>query len=130
MINMKIILILLLIFCYQLKAQDSTISTDKPLLYIYAEKLPQFNIEGGLKNYVYSNIKWPDMFDGEGTLLISFVIQKNGKIKDIKVIKSLCTQCDEEVIRVFESMPDWQPGEVDSKPADIKLYFPVEFKLK
>lgn len=62
---MKTFLILLLILSYQIKAQDSTKSTDKPLLYIYAEKLPQFKKDGGLKNYVYSNIKWPDMFDGE-----------------------------------------------------------------
>lgn len=127
---MKTFLILLLILSYQIKAQDSTKSTDKPLLYIYAEKLPQFKKDGGLKNYVYSNIKWPDMFDGEGTVLVSFMIQKNGKVKDIIVIKSLCTQCDEEVIRVFSSMPDWLPGEVDSKPVDIKLYFPVEFILR
>lgn len=60
----------------------------------------------------------------------TFMIQKNGKVKDIIVIKSLCTQCDEEVIRVFSSMPDWLPGEVDSKPVDIKLYFPVEFILR
>jgi protein TonB len=128
--NLKIILILLLILCYQLIAQDSTKSTDKPLLYIYAEKLPRFNIEGGLKNYVYSNIKWPDMFCGEGTVLVSFVVQKNGKVNNVKIERGLCIFCDDEVIRVFNSMPDWLPGEVDSKPVDVKLYFPVEFKLK
>lgn len=83
-----------------------------------------------LKKYLNENLQWPGKFDGQGTVIVSFVIQASGKMKDLKIEKSLFTECDEEVIRVFSSMPDWQPGELDSKPVDVKLYFPVKFILK
>lgn len=102
---------------------------DEPILYLYVDKLPQLNDDGDLNKYVYSNLKWPNQFGGQGTVLISFVVQKNGDIINVKIEKSLCPFCDEEVVRVFQSMPNWEPGEVNSVQVDVKMYFPVEFKI-
>lgn len=127
---MKPILIaVFFILSYQNNIISSQTDSDDPILYIYADKLPKLIYEGGLKKYLNENLQWPSKFDGQGTVIVSFVIQASGKIKDLKIEKSLVV-CDEEVIRVFSSMPDWLPGELDSKPVDMKLYFPVEFKLK
>ncbi|MBK8551470.1 MAG: TonB family protein [Ignavibacteria bacterium] len=103
---------------------------DEPILYIYADKLPRLIFNGGLHEYIYSNIQWPGNFHGEGVVLISFIVKKDGKITNIKVERSLCPFCDEEVLSVFNSMPDWEPGEVNYSKVDIKLYMPIEFKIK
>lgn len=94
------------------------------------DKLPILNYDGGLKKYIFSNLRWTDNFDGEGTVLVSFIIQKNGKIKDVKIERSLFDDCDEEAIRVISSMPNWKPGIVDSKAVNVKLFVPVKFKIK
>lgn len=104
--------------------------SDNPILYIYADKLPKFNNSKGLHDYIYDNLKWSGKIDADGTVLVSFIVQKDGKVDDVKIEHSLVKECDEEVIRIFESMPSWEPGEKDSKIVDVKLYFPVEFKIK
>ncbi|RPI13397.1 MAG: energy transducer TonB [Ignavibacteriae bacterium] len=131
---MKTIIILILLNsffysqAYSKVAHDSTL---KPVLYIYADKLPVLIYEGGIKEYFAKNLHWPDpMIDAEGTVLVSFVIMKNGKLASIRIERSLAKEFDDEVIRVFESMPDWKPGKKDGKAVDVKLYFPVEFKIK
>jgi len=68
--------------------------------------------------------------DIEGTVLVSFIINKTGKIENIKIEKGLDQKCDEEVVRVLQEMPLWEPGEKDSKAVDILLYYPVKFLIK
>ena len=129
---MKIILILTLFFFSNLNGVvSSQQASDKPILYIYVDELPRLIYEGGLKKYISDNLKWPNQLSGEGYVLVSFVVQTNGKVKDLKSEKSLCPpQCYEEVERIFELIPDWEPGKLDSREIDVKLYLPVEFRLK
>jgi TonB family protein len=111
---------------------DSSKKSENPVLYIDADKMPKFNYEGGFKKYYYSNLKWPmnGQLDAYGIVLVSFVINKNGNVEDIKIENSLCSESDKEAIRVFENMPKWEPGEKDSKLIDVKMYFPVEFIIR
>lgn len=129
---MKILEILLVLIYIHSQSNNSFAQQEKdePILYTYVDKLPKFVESGGLKNYVYSNLKWPNTFEGEGTVLISFTVKKNGKLNDIKIEKSLCTFCDQEVIRIFETTPLWEPGELNSTQVDVKMYFPVVFRIK
>lgn len=128
---MKIILPLIVLIFINTQNRNSFAQQeiDEPILYIYVDKLPRFIESGGLINYVYSNLNWPNTFGGEGTVLISFVVKKNGELKDIKIEKSLCSFCDQEVIRVFETIPLWEPGELNSTQVDVKMYFPVVFRI-
>jgi|WetSurMetagenome_2_1015567.scaffolds.fasta_scaffold174396_2 periplasmic protein TonB len=129
---MKLILVLI-IFCLCtgiLYSQYSKITEDPPVLYIFTDKLPKFNYEKDLNKYVYSNLKWESQLDAIGTVLVSFVVNKKGNVEQIKIVKGLNIECDEAVIRVFESMPLWEPGEKDSKSVDVLMYFPVKFIIK
>jgi|WetSurSiteA1Bulk_404760.scaffolds.fasta_scaffold207800_1 TonB family protein len=100
------------------------------ILYLYADKLPKFNYDGGLSKYIYSNVKWPKQADVEGYVLVSFVINKQGRVENVKIEKGLTQFFDEEVIKVFENMPLWEPGEKCSKLINVRMYFPVEFLIK
>jgi len=115
-----------------INSKDSSNNSEKPILYIYADKLPKFNYEGGIKNYVYPNFKYP--FGGQmelyGTFFVSFVISRNGHVKDVEVINNVQEDYTNEIIRIFESMPLWEPGENDSKAIDVKMYFPFELILR
>lgn len=112
-------------------SKDSLDKIEEPVLYILADKQPKYIYDGDLSKYIYSNIKWP--MDGQmdviGTVIISFVINKNGNIVNIKVENSLHDLCNNEVIRVFENMSQWEPGEKDSKLIDTKMLFQYDFKI-
>lgn len=127
---MKIIILLTFFLLNNLYGVvNSHQESDDPILYIYVDELPRLNYDGGLKKYLCDNLQWPGQFGYEGYVLVSFVVQTNGKVKDLKEEIRYCTpQCFEEVERLFESMPDWEPGILDSKKVDVKLYLPVRFK--
>ena len=116
--------------CAQEKNNDRS-SSEKPVLYLYVDKMPEFN--SGNKNiieFVDKNLKWPSMFDGNGTVVVSFVVKKDGSLENIKIEKSLHRQCDEETIRVIKLMPKWKAGELDGKPIDVIIYLPVRFFIR
>jgi protein TonB len=74
------------------------------------------------------NLKWPDNTeDVQGTVLISFVVLKNGNLSEVKIEKSLYPLFDAEALRVVKSMPKWVPGKIGNKEVDVKVYFPVDF---
>jgi outer membrane biosynthesis protein TonB len=79
--------------------------------------------------FIYKNLKWPNGFDGQGTVIVSFIVKKNGDICNIKIEKGLCPECDNEVKRILSSMPKWKPGEINKKPVDVILYLPILFRL-
>jgi len=111
---------------------DTILPKEKVLLYVYVDKLPSFF--GGakkLRSFVKNNLKWPNQdIDIQGAVLLSFIIDKSGNIKNIQIEKSLHVSFDREAKRVFEMMPKWKPGELNGEKIDVKMYFPIDFALK
>ena len=104
---------------------------EKPILYLYVDEMPTFNYNNeSLLTYLVKNTKWPDRFDGAAQVLLSFVISRNGTIKDINTIKATSKICEEEAHRVVSNMPSWKPGLLDGKPVDVILYLPFTWVLK
>ncbi len=66
----------------------------------------------------------------EGKTTLRFVVTKEGEIKDIKVLRKLpgCSECDQEAIRVIQSMPKWIPGKNGGKPVNSYFDLPIAFK--
>ena len=94
---------------------------------------PQF--PGGLTElykYLKLNLRYPPAAKGinlEGTVHVSFVVWKDGSISDVKILRGIGGGCDEEVIRVIESMPNWIPGNQNGKKVNAAFQMPVKFKL-
>ncbi len=83
--------------------------------------------------FVYKNIKYPAEArkNGiEGTIVTSFIIEKNGEITEPKILRSIGGGCDEEVLRIVESMPAFIPGKQRGKNVRVKYMLPVKFKLE
>jgi len=103
--------------------------------YSFVEIMPEF--KGGidsLMSFIRQNLNYPDLEKRnkiQGKVYVSFVVDKNGKIKDPKILKSFvgAKNFENEVLRVVNSMPDWTPGRQEGKNVDVQFTLPINFKL-
>ena len=102
--------------------------------YDSVEKMPEF--PGGMSEmmrFVSDNIRYPkDAMEAkkEGRALVEFVIETDGSISDVSVVKEVYPSIDAEAIRVVKSMPKWTPGEQDGEKVRVQFTMPVAFKLQ
>lgn len=83
--------------------------------------------------HILKNLRYPmdaRNFGVEGIAIIQFVVDKDGSITDIHVIRGLCQSIKNEVIRVVKTFPKWQPGYKDGKPVSVQYLLPVKFKIE
>lgn len=105
---------------------------DEPDVFIVAEKAPTF--PGGTKammKYLRDNIKYPASLIEvgiQGRVVLSFVVDTDGSIKDITVLSGAHEKLDAEAIRVVSSMPKWIPGENQGKKVRVRYNLPVTFR--
>lgn len=98
------------------------------------EQMPQF--PGGqteLLKYIANHLKYPTIAaeNGvQGRVTCQFVVGKDGKVRDVKVIKTLDPYCDKEAIRVIMSMPNWIPGKQNGAAVAVKYTVPITFRLQ
>jgi protein TonB len=82
--------------------------------------------------YIGKNIKYPDQarrMGVEGKVFVQFVVDKDGSITDVQVLKGIGSGCDEEAIRVVKSAPKWTPGKQRGRPVRVRMSVPITFKL-
>ncbi len=90
---------------------------------------PSFN----LLNYLCDNIKFPAEAERdkiEGRIIVRFLIDQSGKVKDPIIISPLYPLLDAEVLRVIKGMPVWKAGERDGKKSNAYYIMPLDFKLR
>lgn len=93
--------------------------------------------EEKLLKYLYSKIQYPQYaldHDIEGRCVITFVVEKDGKISHAKILKDIGGGCGEEALKVVNSMNEmpltWIPGKNDGQPVRVRFNLPVKFQLK
>lgn len=102
-------------------------------IFVVAETMPDF--PGGypaLHVYLRRNIQYPEMarqLGISGTVYISFIVDIDGKIGQVAVLRGIGGGCDEEALRVVNSMPKWSPGKQRGKPVRVAMSIPVKFVL-
>ncbi|MDQ2655992.1 MAG: energy transducer TonB [Bacteroidota bacterium] len=65
----------------------------------------------------------------EGTVHVSFVVSKTGEISDVKVLRGISGECDQEAVRVVQIMPRWNPGKQNGHPVNVRFIMPLKFRL-
>jgi len=106
--------------------------TEGPIL--VADQMPTF--PGGdeaLFKFLADNIKYPRIAVDEGItgrVYVTFVVDKDGSINDIKLLQGLPGGCSEEAIRVLSKMPKWSPGWHKGKLVSVQYNLPINFLLK
>lgn len=115
------------------KDSDSAVIREDSVYHRYnVDKKAQF--PGGpdsLKSFIRKNLCYPSEELGcvEGSVIVRFIIEKNGAISDVKVIRSIEPLVDDEAVRVVRSMPKWIPAEKDGKAVRSRLMLPVKWGL-
>jgi TonB family protein len=98
------------------------------------DEIPEFS--GGpnkLYEYLGKNIKYPSMArenDITGTVFITFFVEENGGISEVKKLRGIGGGCDEEALRVVKAMPSWKPGRQNGMPVRVQYTLPIKFTLR
>ena len=110
-----------------------------PLDYVYkvydvVEQMPSYpGGQSALFEYLNKSIKYPVVAEEngiQGRVIVSFIVERDGSITDVKVVKSVDSSLDKEAKRVVQSMPRWIPGKQNGSAVRVKYTLPVTFKLK
>ena len=132
--------LLLMVGCKQASTQEpqatdeAQVEATSDSVYSVVDQDPEF--EGGMEalyKYLAENIQYPEQAKAdkvEGRVFISFVIEPDGTASNAEVLRGIGGGCDEEALRVVQSMPNWKPGMVDGKPVRVHYNIPITFKLQ
>lgn len=108
---------------------DRTINGEP--IYVVADSMPTFNSDkDSLGRYITKNFNYPNGNDEVGyggNIIISFVVNKDGYLKDIRVISASTPEMNREVARVFMLMPRWTPGMINGKLINVRMSMPLSF---
>ncbi|MBO4803072.1 MAG: energy transducer TonB [Muribaculaceae bacterium] len=107
---------------------------DGEVIYTEPDQMPQFpGGLDGLMEYLSSNIIYPPVAaekNIQGKVLVQFVVEKDGSVGEIKILRSVDINLDYEAIRLCKGMPKLEPGMMDGKPVRVWYTLPINFKLE
>jgi TonB family protein len=86
-----------------------------------------------MRNFLQANLIYPEkaMDEGaEGTVFTSFVVEPNGEITNVQIIRGVNEDLNQEAVRVVKQMQKWTPGNHEGKPVRVRLHLPVKFVLQ
>ncbi len=114
------------------QTHKDTTTGDK--VYEVCEQMPIF--EGGdaaLLKYLTDSVKYPELAKKhgvQGRVVIGFIVEKDGSLTDVKVLRHVDIALDAEALRVVKGMPKWIPGCQDEQLVRVRYNVPVSFRLK
>jgi len=117
------------VFINPVKAQNK----DQVYDFVSVQKQPAY--PGGIAKfyeYIKKEMKYPEAAKKnktEGKVFLSFVVEKDGSLTEIKVTRSLSTETDAEAVRVLKNSPKWTPAQQNNKPVRVKYNINVNFTL-
>lgn len=105
-----------------------------PKPFVVVEQMPAF--PGGIESlyaYLKDHIRYPQvaMENGiSGKVFVKFVVQSDGTVTDVHVVRGIGGGCDEEAVRVVRAMPKWEPGRQNKRAVPVEYTLPIHFLLK
>lgn len=111
-----------------------TADPDSSKIFGAAEEMPSFpGGEKALMQYIKDNTYYPkELCEGaaQGRVMVGFVINEDGSISDVKVLRSLTPEFDEVAVKIVKGMPKWNPGKQNGKAVKTKYTVPVSFRTE
>jgi len=116
---------------------DQVLTIEEPVneeIFSFVEVMPSF--EGGdqeLLRYLGDNLKYPKIamdVNAEGTVYLQFVVEADGNIAEVTVLRSVFEHLDQEAIRVIKAMPKWLPGRQNGKSVRVLYTIPIKFDIQ
>jgi protein TonB len=112
---------------------DAPVEEKAETIFDVVENAP--NPPGGMEGwnkYLNKNLKYPTQarrMGIEGTVYVVFVVNTDGSIVDVDVLRGIGGGCDEEALRVVKAAPKWEPGKQRGRPVRVRMRLPIKFKL-
>jgi protein TonB len=100
-------------------------------VFTVAEQMPSF--KGNVNQWLSQNLTYPAVAaeNGiEGRVIVKFVVEKDGRVTDVQVVRSVDPALDREAVNTVKRMPKWNPGMNNGQPARVWFTLPVNFKLQ
>ena len=115
-------------------AQKTVVAKKNQQVFDVVEKMPEYpGGQAALFEYLQKNVKYPadaEKKKEEGRVLVTFVVNTDGSITDIEVVRKTFPSLDAEAVRVISGMPRWKPGEQKGQKVRVKYTVPLTFRLK
>ena len=117
----------------QVAVEEETIEDDQP--FVKVEQMPSF-MGGDLmtfRNWVMSKVRFPQIAlenQISGQVLLSFVVERDGSLTNIQVLRTPDASLSDEAIRVLKSSPKWTPGKQRNQAVRVKYTLPIEFRIQ
>ena len=105
-------------------------NVDEVLQFVPSEDMPIF--PGNINKWISKNIKYPSLAADngiQGKVYLKFVVEKDGTISNIEVVRGVDPSLDKEAVRVISKMPKWKPGKQRGKPVRVSYNLPITFQL-
>lgn len=115
-------------------AQKTVVAQKNQQVFDVVEQMPEY--PGGMQallNYLMENVKYPEDAEKqkiEGRVIAVFVVETDGSISNVEVVKPVFPSLDAEAVRVLSGMPKWTPGMQSGKVVRVKYTVPINFQLK
>jgi len=107
------------------------VMVDNRLVYNRPDVQPEYKgADEARINFLRSNIKYPEdaiKAGIHGTVFVTFVVEKDGKVTHVKILRGIGKSCDEEAFRVVKMMPNWIPGKVKGENVAVQFNLPIKF---
>ncbi len=114
--------------------ETEEVKEEQSQIFTVVEQMPAFKGGDAARiKYLSENIKYPEEArkNGiQGRVFVTFVVEEDGSISDVKLLRGIGTGCDAEAIRVIENMPKWEPGKQRGEVVRVQFNMPIMFKLK
>ena len=115
-------------------AQKTVVAKKNQQVFDVVEKMPEYpGGQAALFEYLSTNVKYPADAEKQkiqGRVLVTFVVNTDGSITDIEVVKKAFPSLDAEAVRVISGMPKWIPGEQKGQKVRVKYTVPLSFNLR
>ncbi|MBO97342.1 MAG: energy transducer TonB [Flavobacteriales bacterium] len=106
---------------------------DDEEFFMVVENMPEFpGGDLGLMKYIQKNVRYPAIakeYNITGKVYISFIVDKQGNVTNVKVVRGVDKNLDEEAVRVVKSLPKYKPGKQRGKPVRVMFTIPINFTL-
>lgn len=103
-------------------------------IFVIVESMPSF--PGGyeeMMKYLRDNIRYPNLAKEsgiQGRVFVAFVVETDGSVTDVQILRGIGGGCDEEAIRVVDNMPRWEPGKQRNITVRVRFNLPIKFTLQ
>ena len=115
-------------------AQKTVVAKKNQKVFDIVEQMPEYpGGQAALFEFISKNVKYPEdavKKKVEGKVFVTFVVDTDGKITDVSLLRKVFPSLDAEAMRVISAMPNWIPGRQKGQAVRVKYTVPIMFRLK